>query len=102
MYELVENRTVIKKPNVEVILTAFVEGVGAKGDVVSLKPNVAYNQLLLPGLAVYKTPENLSKYAVEKDDTEKEIHSSAYAQRVSKHRKLTPVTCSLTILCRRR
>ncbi|ETN60084.1 39S ribosomal protein L9, mitochondrial [Anopheles darlingi] len=81
VYELVENRTVIKKPNLEVILTAFVEGVGAKGDVVSLKPNVAYNQLLLPGLAVYKTPENLAKYATEKDETEKEIHSSAYAQR---------------------
>ncbi|XP_050082929.1 39S ribosomal protein L9, mitochondrial [Anopheles aquasalis] len=81
VYELVENRTVIKKPNLEVILTAFVEGIGAKGDVVSLKPNVAYNQLLLPGLAVYKTPENLAKYAIEKDETEKEIHSSAYAQR---------------------
>ena len=80
VYDLVEDTTIKKKPNLEVVLTAFVEGVGSKGDVVSLKPNEAYNKLLLPGLAVYKTPENVAKYATEK---ETEVHSSAYAQRVS-------------------
>ncbi|EAA04926.5 AGAP000950-PA [Anopheles gambiae str. PEST] len=81
VYDLVEDTTIKKKPNLEVVLTAFVEGVGSKGDVVSLKPNEAYNKLLLPGLAVYKTPENVAKYATEKDEKETEVHSSAYAQR---------------------
>ncbi|XP_053678496.1 39S ribosomal protein L9, mitochondrial [Anopheles nili] len=81
VYDLIEDTTVIKKPNLEVVLTTFVEGIGSKGEVVSLKPNIAYNKLLLPGLAVYKTPENVAKYAMEKDEKEAEVHSSAYAQR---------------------
>ncbi|XP_058444594.1 large ribosomal subunit protein bL9m [Malaya genurostris] len=90
VYELVEDTSIKKKPNLEVILTTFVDGIGSKGEVVSLKPQVAYNKLLLPGLAVYKTPENLAKYATEQDDQEKELHSSAQAQRtVSKLEQLT-------------
>lgn len=63
------------------MLTAFVEGIGDKGDIVSLRPNLAYNKLLLPGLAVYKSPESIQKYA--KTEAEKEVieHSSPYAQR---------------------
>ena len=83
IYELVEDTTTTKHKNIEVILKSFVEGVGGKGDIVSLKPNIAYNKLLLPGLAVYKTDENIAKYAKkdnEKVDTE---HSSQFAQRVS-------------------
>ncbi|XP_065072895.1 large ribosomal subunit protein bL9m [Ochlerotatus camptorhynchus] len=81
VYDLVEDTTIKKKPNLEVVLTSFVEGIGSKGDVVSLKPHVAYNKLLLPGLAVYKTPEAVAQYASAKEDKEKELHSSAYAQR---------------------
>ncbi|XP_055601432.1 39S ribosomal protein L9, mitochondrial-like [Uranotaenia lowii] len=81
VYELVEDTTIKKKPNLEVVLTAFVEGIGSKGDVVSLKPNEAYNKLLLPGLAVYKTPEAIAKYATEKDVQEEQLHSSAQAAR---------------------
>ncbi|XP_058116649.1 large ribosomal subunit protein bL9m-like [Anopheles ziemanni] len=81
VYDLVEDTTIAKKPILEVVLTTFVEGVGSKGDVVSLKPNIAYNKLLLPGLAVYKTPESVAKYATVKDAKVKEVHSSTYAQR---------------------
>lgn len=84
VYDLVEDTTIKKKPNLEVVLTSFVEGIGSKGDVVSLKPNIAYNKLLLPGLAVYKTPEAITKYATLKEQKETQLHSSAYAQRVSK------------------
>ena len=83
VYDLVEDTTCLKKPNMELVLTAFVAGVGKKGDIVSVKPYVAYNKLLLPGLAAYKTDENVEKYAksqVEDDDEEK--HSSPFAQRV--------------------
>ncbi|XP_058811538.1 large ribosomal subunit protein bL9m [Topomyia yanbarensis] len=81
VYDLIEDTTTKKKANLEVVLTTFVDGIGSKGDVVSLKPHVAYNKLLLPGLAVYKTPEAIAKFATERDEREKELHSSAHAQR---------------------
>lgn len=72
----------IKQPDLEVLLTNFVEGVGIKGEIVTVRPNFAYNNLLLPGLAVYATPENVQKFkGFEKklDDQ----HSSSTAEIVS-------------------
>lgn len=83
IYELVEDTMTSKQKKVEVILKTFVEGVGSKGDVILAKSNFAYNKLLLPGLAVYKTEENIAKYA-PKDEGKSEVeHSSPFAQRVS-------------------
>lgn len=67
----------------DVILVSFVEGIGDVGDKVTVRPTVAYNSLLLPGLAVYATPENIAKYE-NKDDgaREEKTHSSPFAQRV--------------------
>lgn len=81
VYELVEDTNTRKRANLEVILTAYVDRVGDRGDVISLRPNIAYNNYLLPGLAVYKTEENLQKYARNKSDKETIKHSSPYAQR---------------------
>ena len=84
VYDLVEDTTIKKKPNIEVVLTKFVDGIGEKGDVVSLSRNNAYYNFLLPGLAVYKTDESLKKYARKEDDqTVEDMHSSPFAQRVS-------------------
>lgn len=83
IYDLVEDTLVSRKPNLEVVLTTFVEGIGKKGDVLSLRPNFAYNKLLLPGLAVYKTTENIELYKKDDDDDESVKHSSPFAQRVS-------------------
>jgi large subunit ribosomal protein L9 len=58
-------------------------GLGKRGDEVSVRPNFAYNKLLLPGLAVYPTPENKTKYLSTEDATSDELHSSPYAERVS-------------------
>lgn len=77
-----EDTLVKKRQNLEVVLKEYVEGVGDKGDVVSLRPNEAYNNLLLPGLAVYKTPENIAKYTKTEQDKDEILHSSPYAQRV--------------------
>lgn len=74
-----------KKKPLEVVLKTFVEGVGDKGDVVSLKPTFVYNKLLLPGLAVYKTEENIAKYAKKSTEKVELQHSSPYAQRVSSY-----------------
>lgn len=82
VYDLVEDRSVKKRPNIDVILTAFVSGIGDRGDIVSLNRSEAYNKLLLPGLGVYKTDENVAKYGSLKDDTNIKVqHSSHHAQR---------------------
>lgn len=65
VYDFIEDGNTIKKPDISVILTDYVEGIGYKGDLVTLRPNMAYNRLLLPGLAVYDTPENRQKYDTE-------------------------------------
>ncbi|XP_008555280.1 39S ribosomal protein L9, mitochondrial [Microplitis demolitor] len=65
IYDLVENTDIRKKENLDVILTSFVEGIGVRGDRLSLHPKIAYNQLLLPGLAVYASPENIKKFEKE-------------------------------------
>lgn len=83
-YELIEDQNIKKQPNMDVLLTSYVEGVGRKGEVVSVRPNFAYNKLLLPGLATYVTPENIAKYEKDDDDApEGEKHSSQFSQRVN-------------------
>lgn len=57
------------------------DGIGNKGDVVSLKQNVAYNKLILNNLAVYKTPEAILKYAQKETEKVEKVHSSPFAQR---------------------
>lgn len=82
-YELIEDQNIKKQPNIEVILKTYVEGVGRQGEIVSVRPSVAYNRLLLPDLAAYVTPSNVEKYSVqEKEISEQEKHSSQFAQRV--------------------
>ncbi|XP_023292405.2 39S ribosomal protein L9, mitochondrial [Lucilia cuprina] len=81
IYELVEDTNTKKQKEIEVVLKTFVEGVGGKGDVISLKPNFAYNKLLLPGLAVYKTDENVAKYGKKENEKVDLEHSSPFAQR---------------------
>ena len=70
-----------KQQPLDVILLTYVEGIGEKGDRVSLKPTLAYNKLLLPGLAVYASPENISKYKPANDDIKKKTFSSLYVER---------------------
>lgn len=83
VYELIKDTSIEKQPNIDVILVSYVDGYGNTGDKVSVKPTVAYNELLLPGLAVYATPENLVKYEQKESEKQKEEeHSSPFAQRV--------------------
>lgn len=99
---MVEDSNTKKQPDVEVVLKQFVSGIGRKGEVVKLRPNYAYNHLLLTGLADYVTPENIEKYKPKLgEDSEEEKHSSQFAQRVSQKNavnyliiKLHPLTDS--------
>ncbi|XP_050675381.1 39S ribosomal protein L9, mitochondrial [Leptidea sinapis] len=82
VYELVEDTNVKKQQDMKVILSQFVDGVGNVGDVVSLRPNTAYRKFLLPGLAVYATPENLEKYKSDENKPKVEkSYSSPYVPR---------------------
>lgn len=79
-----EDQNTKKYPNVDIILTSYVQGVGRKGEIVNVPPTFAYNKLLLPGFAAYNTPANVEKYAKEAEEIpEDEKHSSQFAQRVS-------------------
>lgn len=81
---MVEDTNIKKQPDVEVVLKQFVSGIGRKGEVVKVRPNFAYNELLLPGLADYPTPENIEKYRPKAgEESNEEKHSSQFAQRVS-------------------
>lgn len=64
-------------------------GVGLKNDVVTVRPNFGRTELLLRGLAVYASPENLEKLKkskeLDKSENEKNaplLHSSRFAELV--------------------
>lgn len=62
-----------------VIMTDYVKGIGFKGDLVTMRPNRAYHDFLVTGLAVYDTPENRAQY-----DTEarlQEVRRSPFVER---------------------
>uniref|UniRef100_A0A023FRZ8 Large ribosomal subunit protein bL9m n=1 Tax=Amblyomma cajennense TaxID=34607 RepID=A0A023FRZ8_AMBCJ len=59
IYDYVEVTEFKKKPNIDVILTQFVEGLGNKWDIVSVQQFYGLTELIVPGLAMYATPENL-------------------------------------------
>nr|XP_003705244.1 PREDICTED: 39S ribosomal protein L9, mitochondrial [Megachile rotundata]XP_012145176.1 PREDICTED: 39S ribosomal protein L9, mitochondrial [Megachile rotundata]XP_012145177.1 PREDICTED: 39S ribosomal protein L9, mitochondrial [Megachile rotundata] len=71
IYELVEYKNCKKHPQVDLILLDNVRNVGEKGEIITLTSLRAYNQFLLPKLAVYATPENIKKYAIEDVDRKK-------------------------------
>lgn len=77
IYDVVENTALKPSTPLDIILTQYVEGVGEKGDKLSMKPNKAYHHFLLPGLAVYATPDNIDKY-LTKTKVEK-TYSSLHA-----------------------
>lgn len=62
IYEVVKDTNLDPPVNLDLILTKYVADLGYPGDCVSVKANEAYEKLLLPGLAVYASPDNLSRY----------------------------------------
>ncbi|GFY54839.1 39S ribosomal protein L9, mitochondrial [Trichonephila inaurata madagascariensis] len=63
IYDTVEDTDLTDPPDLHVVLTTFVEGIGDVGDVISLDPYYARDNLLLPHKAAYATPENIEKYS---------------------------------------
>ncbi|XP_063988261.1 large ribosomal subunit protein bL9m [Diachasmimorpha longicaudata] len=68
IYDLIEDTDIRKRPLLNLILTQYVAGLGSAGTKITMSPMRAYKELLLPGLAVYDTPQNVEKYAVKTED----------------------------------
>ncbi|XP_028159601.1 large ribosomal subunit protein bL9m [Ostrinia nubilalis] len=82
IYDLVQDTNTLKKPDMTVILKDFVDGVGKAGDLITLRSAIAYRDYLLPGLAVYASPDNIEKYKSETNKPKQENqYSSPYVHR---------------------
>ncbi|XP_042294794.1 39S ribosomal protein L9, mitochondrial [Sceloporus undulatus] len=66
VYRLVEDTKHSPKEPLKLILTQTVEGVGNRGDVVSVDKSFGRNKLLAEDKAVYASPENLKIFEEEK------------------------------------
>ncbi|KAM4644348.1 large ribosomal subunit protein bL9m [Amazona ochrocephala] len=73
VYRLVEDTKHQPKGELELILTRAVEGLGSRGDVVSVKKPVGRNKLLPQGWAVYASPENRKIFEEEKLHQEEKL-----------------------------
>ncbi|XP_037080339.1 39S ribosomal protein L9, mitochondrial-like [Pollicipes pollicipes] len=87
IYDTIERPATQPLPDIDVILTRHVEGLGKPGDVVAVKVTRAHNELLALGRAVYASPENLEKYrnvATESASEQEQQHSSIYSAQTVK------------------
>ncbi|XP_065509951.1 large ribosomal subunit protein bL9m isoform X2 [Caloenas nicobarica] len=66
VYRLLEDTKHRPRGQLELILTQAVEGLGTRGDLVSVEKHVGRNKLLPRGLAVYASPENRRLFEEEK------------------------------------
>ncbi|XP_046650898.1 39S ribosomal protein L9, mitochondrial-like [Daphnia pulicaria] len=84
VYDEVENANLKKEPDLKLILTSFVEGVGLKNEIVTVRPNFGRFKLLASGLAVYASPENLEKLKKDLENSDNKVqttlHSSRFAE----------------------
>ncbi len=78
-YKFVEAKHTQKWGEVEVILTDYVEGVGHKGEVLSVPRHQAYYELFPSRLAVYPTEEYLEFYKQDRELAANKPKVSPYA-----------------------
>ncbi|ELU05321.1 hypothetical protein CAPTEDRAFT_212057 [Capitella teleta] len=65
----------------QLILTVDIEGIGFKGETVTVSKRVGRNYLLISGAAVYVTPENLAKWAEIRKNLPKTVTQSIWARK---------------------
>lgn len=99
VYDLEENTYYTPAGNMEVILATDVEGLGFKGDIISVTKRLARNHMLPAGVAEYVTEENLKKYDHIRTKREYEARQTLTAHKTMKqlqHMTL-PVPMSSTV-----
>lgn len=97
IYELVEDTNIKKKEPVKVILTTSIDGLGSKGQTVEVSRHKARNELLLPGLAVYASPENLKKYSNFVQELKEDQPSSEYSRQTARSLSLRVISVSMNM-----
>lgn len=99
IYDTVERPGTQPLPNIDVILTQYVEGLGKPGDAVSVKVTRAQNELLAFGRAVYASPENQEKYRnmAEQSSADEIKHSSIYSVQTAKVLSRQVLTVSMNL-----
>ncbi|XP_060864818.1 large ribosomal subunit protein bL9m [Metopolophium dirhodum] len=96
VYDIVENPERMKREKIDVILTQYVEGLGHQGELVSVRPTYAYDQLLLPKFAIYASPDNLERMKNNLYQTkDEEKPSSIHALQTAKYLKKMVVSVSM-------
>ncbi len=78
-YKFIECKHAQKWGEVEVILTEYVEGVGHKGEILSVPRHQAYYELFPSRLAVYPTEEYLEFYKKDRELAASKPKVSPYA-----------------------
>lgn len=67
LYKLLKVVDVVKYPeDMQCILTDFVDGIGIRGDIVTVKREMFHSELFPAGLAVYASPENIEEFEEER------------------------------------
>ncbi|XP_066940325.1 large ribosomal subunit protein bL9m [Macrobrachium rosenbergii] len=98
LYEVIENTVTRKEDPLKVILTSSVEGLGSKGDIIETTPHRARNHLILPGLAVYASPENLEKYSyLMKEASTEDQASSPFSRKLTAELSLRIINVSMNM-----
>ncbi|XP_005103172.1 39S ribosomal protein L9, mitochondrial [Aplysia californica] len=67
LYKILREVEIVKYPEeIQCILTDFVEGVGIRGDVVTVKRDFFHEELFPAGMAVYASPDNIEEFEEER------------------------------------
>ncbi|ELT93206.1 hypothetical protein CAPTEDRAFT_228821 [Capitella teleta] len=81
VYRFEKDTTSEPAGNMQLILTVDIEGIGFKGETVTVSKRVGRNYLLISGAAVYVTPENLAKWAEIRKNLPKTVTQSIWARK---------------------
>jgi ribosomal protein L9 len=84
VYILEENTNDKPAGDIELILATDIEGLGFKGDIVTVSKRLARNHMLPVGVAEYVCQENLEKYAQIRKERESEKRQSLTAHKTMK------------------
>jgi len=67
LYKILQVKEVITYPeDMDCLLTDFVDGLGIRGDKVSVKREIFHDELYPEGLAVYASPDNIAEFEEER------------------------------------
>lgn len=89
VYEIVAKPSLKDLPNINLILTKYAPGFGERGTFLTIDQITGYQKLLLPGFAVYASPDEIQKFS--KEGKSAQTHSSSLVmETIDKIQKRSP------------